>query len=110
MCHGSADVHGEPMIDNDTRRFIDELGREQDRMMLEHERWTAAREAEREALMQKSEPEGILYREHENNEQAAATESSGLGLFGDDRDHLLARALGFAISQLRQERRAAIAA
>jgi hypothetical protein len=98
------------MIDPETRRYLGELGREQDRLLREHREWTTQREAEREVLMQKSEPEGILYRTHEENEPAPAAESSGLGLFGDWRDESLAEAIGFVISELRHEWRQKIAA
>jgi|SRR5215471_18738653 len=104
LSHGYSRV-GDLMLDPESRRYLRNLFDEQDRLLHEHRQWTARREAEAEREARESEPEGILYREQQNNEPAPAAESSGLGLFGDARDHVLAQALGYQISRLRRERR-----
>jgi len=58
---------------DDERRQLAELYREHDRMMTEDNAWLAKREAEREALMRKSDAEGVLYREQDGNAQGRAT-------------------------------------
>jgi hypothetical protein len=100
------------MLSNEERRHIAELAREQDRLLHEHHQWTAQRATEREAQARESEPEGIPDRTHEENAPAVAAEPSSLGLFGDERDERdgsLASILAYLISELRAERRAAIA-
>ena len=58
------------------RRELAELGREQDRMLFEHEQWMARRNAEREAPMRENERETVVYRAIDNNELAAARPSA----------------------------------
>jgi len=93
------------------RDEIARLSAEHDRLMAEHDEWMVRREAAREALMRKSEPEGILYRATEENAPAPATppEADALGLFGDERDELLASAMGHVIAHERKLHAAAIA-
>jgi hypothetical protein len=99
------------MLDPQFKRYLDELGREQDRMMAQHDQWTRDREAKGEAQARESDEDDLdEHRAREESAQAPAAEPSGLGFFGDERDDMLARAIGYVISELRHERRAAIAA
>jgi hypothetical protein len=65
------------MLSNDERRYLAELGREQDRVLFEHEQWTARREAEREASVRKSEPEAPSVGPTIENAPAPANGSGG---------------------------------
>src|SRR5262245_53219140 len=61
---GSRVQHGEAtMIDDEFRRYLADLYAEDDRMRAEHAEWMA----ERKALAQKSDDDGLLYRTHEEN-------------------------------------------
>jgi hypothetical protein len=96
---------------DEERRLLAEIFREDDRWRAEHEDWLARREAEREALARKSGEDGLVYRTTENNAQVAAPVavsdvSNADGLFGDERDDMLARALGVIIAEMRAEREA----
>jgi hypothetical protein len=52
---------------NEDRRYLAELGREQDRLLAEHAEWTAKREAAGEAPVRKSDDDlGLVYRTQED--------------------------------------------
>jgi len=59
---------------DDERRELAELYAADDRLRQEHEQWFAQREAAREALVQKTGPEDVLYRQHDNSALAAHAE------------------------------------
>jgi len=69
------------------RDEIAELGREQDILLAEHAEWMAHREAEREALMRRSDAEAVLYRTSENNAQAPAATTSAFSSADDLDDY-----------------------
>jgi len=95
------------------RDEIAELGREQDRLLFEHEQWMARREAVSTSPVRKSHVEGVLVHGTQENAQASATgmdaePSDGepsIAFFGDERDDLLARAVGYALSEVRHQLR-----
>ena len=56
----------------DIRDEIARLSAEHDKLMREDAQWMAKREAAREALARKSEPDGLVYRTFDNNAQPSA--------------------------------------
>jgi len=95
------------MLSNDERRYLDQLGDEQDRLFIEHERWEASREAAGSLPMQKSDAEAVIDRTDDENATAAAPQPAPAPdkpwLFGDERDEILTRAIGYALGDVRHE-------
>jgi hypothetical protein len=98
----------------DIRAEIARVSAEHDKLMREDAQWLAHREAERKALMRKFDDETVLYRTTENAlahaPTAAPTPSDAAhGLFGDERDAMLANAMGQVIAHERRLHAAAFA-
>jgi len=94
---------------DDERRELRDLMQAHDQMMTEHQEWMAAREAAATSPVQKSDGDGLVYRTMNGNAPAPAPQTGaepseeGLNLFGDERDQILAHAVGYAIAELRAE-------
>jgi hypothetical protein len=91
------------MMTPEERRELAQLYAADDRLRAEHADWLARREAAAASPVQKSDPEGILYRTTEQN-GPADSQPSGV-LFGDWRDQALSEAMGFCLVETRREMR-----
>jgi hypothetical protein len=59
-------------MDNEFRRHLRALYAEDDRARIEHAAWMAERQAQGQALMQKSDEDSLIYRTHDDSAPAPA--------------------------------------
>jgi len=85
------------------RDEIAEAGREQDRLLAEHDHWMARRNAARAAPVSETPSPGLITKDYGGDATQPAPERAPGAFFGDYRDDMLARNLGIVIAELQRE-------